>query len=61
MKQFIFQVCIILILGISSSFAGSMMLQLHVGSFGGTVGPDPCAGGTLDLTKGCPLPMLGVF
>lgn len=60
MKNFIIQILIILIIGISSSFAGNLMM-LHVGSQGGAAVADPCAGKALDLSSGCPLPMLGVF
>ena len=59
--KFIFQILIILLIGIGSSFGASNMLTLHVGNQSGITGPDPCAGAALDLSTGCPLPMLGVF
>jgi hypothetical protein len=60
MKKFILQIIFILLIGSGSSFAGNLLF-FHVGSSGsGSSGP-PGVCGTLDLTAGCPLPMLGVF
>lgn len=56
MRQLI--IALILILAGSASYAGGIML-LHVGSADGSGAPAVnCGTGTIDLSTGCPQPML---
>lgn len=46
--------------GIASSYAGGFML-LHVGSADGNGGASVGCDGSINLSTGCPQPMLGVL
>ena len=49
----------IIIVGMSAAYASGMML-LHVGSANGNGGSSGACTGTIDLSEGCPQPMLGL-
>ena len=48
----------ILIICASAAYAANNLMMTHVGSAGGS-GVAPSCTGTIDLSKGCALPMLG--
>lgn len=54
-------IIILLIVGISTAYATSGMLLLHVGSGGAGGGSPPvgCGTGVIDLSTGCTQPMFG--
>lgn len=58
MKQTILATLIILSLSFAASAGGFMML--HVGDANGNGGAASSCTGTVDLTEGCPQPMLGL-
>lgn len=57
MKTFL--VSFLIILSISAAYAGGFMM-LHVGSADGNGGVISTCDGTVDLSEGCPQPMLGL-
>lgn len=57
MKTFL--ISLLIILSISAAYAGGFMM-LHVGSADGNGGVISTCDGTVDLSEGCPQPMLGL-
>lgn len=57
MKQLL--VATMIILSMSAAYAGGFML-LHVGDANGNGSAPSSCTGTVDLTEGCPQPMLGL-
>ena len=59
MKTTILAAIIIICVGIATSYAGGFMM-LHVGSSDGNGGSGGACSGAINLTLGCPQPMLGL-
>ena len=56
----IFIAAFLIIVGMSASYAGGMIL-LHVGDANGNGGvASSCGTGVIDASAGCPMPMLGM-
>lgn len=51
-------ILVLLIIGMSTAYATSSMLLLHVGQAAGNGGVVSSCTGTIDLSTGCVMPML---